>query len=415
MKLKMLFLMSILIVPLLAACGQGQKKDEKDDAVMVSVVLTQTAAAIPTSTPVPAKGTISGKVGIMAPPSPAMVVYAVDPATGKWGSAEAPANPSVGEFSIDVPPGSYQLFAFVKDSPGPASAAYVDEKGLKMVTVAANQKVSDIGVYFPGQAECGISMALPGSPDGKYVAYPGPDAACLANAKAAEQAAAAAQPPVASSPVRVQFAPGSSSWSISTNLQAGGSSAYILGAAKGQIMTVTVSTTPANSGTLYIRTADGIILQQRAYPEWTMQLPASQDYVVGVDNPTQQTIQYFLTISIPPGGNAGLPAKSGPVNQTIRYDAGPLSLTINGAVINGQRDRYNLSLMKGEMLDVIITSTEANAVFSIIGPDGNALPGTEEGKDTNNWAVPAPSDGTYSIVVGSTRGNATYSLVVNVK
>jgi len=313
----------------------------------------------------------------------------------------------------------------VKGSQGPANAAYVDENGLKTVSVAANQTVSNIDAYFPSQAECGISIALPGSPDGKYKAYPGPDPTCLANAKATEQATEAAPQPSAINPVRVQFAAGSSSWSISTNIQGGGSSAFVLGALKGQTMTVTLSTTPTNSGTFYIRTAGGVIIQPKAYSMWAFQLPSSQDYVVGVDNPSQQTIQYTLSISIPPAVSpsssgtsptaaATVMPKSGPVNQSIRFDSGPLSLTLNGAVISGERDRYNLSMSKGEMLDVIITSTEANAVFTIIGPDGNALPGTEEGKDINNWAVQAPSDGSYSIVVGSTRGNATYKLQVKV-
>ena len=91
-----------------------------------------------------------------------------------------------------------------------------------------------------------------------------------------------------------------------------------------------------------------------------------------------------------------------------------MDVTLNGSVISGQRDRYTLDLLKGEMLDVILTSNEANAAFTIIGPDNNPLMGTEEGKDTNNWAVPAPSNGSYAIQVGPTRGNATYTLKVKV-
>ena len=420
MKFKSLIWISILTVFLLAACGQEQKKDDQDINVMVSAVLTQTAAAAPTPTVTEAKGAISGKVGIMAPPTPAMVVYALDPVTGKWGSAEVPASQTVGQYSIQVPAGHYQVFAFTKDSQGYADAAYVDENGLKMVTVTANQMVDNVDVYFPGQTSCGISVALPASPDGKYQAYAGPDAVCLANEKATDQAAEAVSQS-STSPVRVQFATGATSWGITANIQAGGSSAYVLGASKGQTMTVTLSSNPANSGTFYIRTADGVIILPKAYSLWTFTLPSSQDYVVGVDNPTQQTIQYTLNISIPAAVSSSSASVSptvapvtGPVNQTIRFDTDPLSLTLNGAVVSGQRDRYNLDLIKGEMLDVVISSTEGNAVFSIIGPDGNALAGTEEGKDINNWAVQAPSDGSYSIVVGSTRGNATYTLQVNV-
>jgi len=70
--------------------------------------------------------------------------------------------------------------------------------------------------------------------------------------------------------------------------------------------------------------------------------------------------------------------------------------------------------MAGETLSVLISSMEGNAVFSIIGPDQQPLPGTEEGKDTNNWSVPIQVEGAYSVIVGSTRGNATYTLKVEI-
>jgi hypothetical protein len=50
-------------------------------------------------------------------------------------------------------------------------------------------------------------------------------------------------------------------------------------------------------------------------------------------------------------------------------------------------------------LDVIITSMEGNAVFTILGPDDNRFPGTEEGKDINIWTVPIIVEGIYTIVV----------------
>ena len=186
-------------------------------------------------------------------------------------------------------------------------------------------------------------------------------------------------------------------------------------------MTVTLNCTPPSSGSFYIRTAGGIILMPKAYKSWTMALPASQDYVTGVDNPTQQVINCTLGVTIPPA--AKVPAASTPTDaapftptiaksQPIRFATGPTDVEVTGTVISGQRDRYTLDLLKGEMLDVIINSS--NATFSIIGPDNNPLPGTEEGKDAINWAVPAPSDGSYAILVGPTRGNATYTLKVKV-
>ncbi len=108
------------------------------------------------------------------------------------------------------------------------------------------------------------------------------------------------------------------------------------------------------------------------------------------------------------------PATSGYAHeQVIRFDVEPLAVEVSGAVLSGQRDRYELEILPGEILDVRITSTEENAVFSIIGPDGAPLPGTEEGQDVTQWNVIVPNGGAHSIVVGSTRGNATYTLLVH--
>jgi hypothetical protein len=305
MKLKSFLLLSALMVSLFTACGAQQSKED-DIAVAVAVALTTTAAApkpaVAGPTPVVTNGTINGKVGIMAPPTPVMVVYALDPTTGQWASAETPANPNgMADFSLSVPPGSYQLFAFVSGSDSGGSAGYsLDGQGLSFVTVAPNQTVNNIMVQFPGQGDCGISYGLPASPDGKYKALTGPDPDCVAKLKANQQAASNNP----ATPTRVEFQANSTSWSTSGDLKAGQSSAFVLYALKGQTMTVTADINPSSGAYFYVRTAGGIILLPRSTTTWSGALPDSQDYVVGVDNLSQEGIHYTLIISIPPAGNA---------------------------------------------------------------------------------------------------------------
>jgi hypothetical protein len=152
---------------------------------------------------------------------------------------------------------------------------------------------------------------------------------------------------------------------------------------------------------------------------WSGILPASQDYYIDVLSMYQQNITYQLNVEIP------LVPKNTPVSaeapkiakdQLIRFAVGPLDVEQNGAVIRGERDRYSLSMLAGETLDVQITSLEGNAVFSILGPSPNQvpLPGTEEDKNTVQWTLTIPADGAYSILVAPTRGNATYTLKVKV-
>jgi hypothetical protein len=259
---------------LVAACGQ--KSQDAETAVAVIVSLTQTASAnaapsAPAATPV-ATGVLSGKVGLMAPPTPPMTVYAVDQATGKWASADTPPNnDGVGTFSLTLPPGSYQVFAFT-DNNG-FSVYSADGISLSTVLVVRNQTVSDIMVQFPGQGDCGISMGVPASPDGKFSAVPGPSADCIAK-MTANQSDSSVSPDV-QAPIPVQFQANSSSWSTTADLQPNGTSAFVLYALKGQTMTVNLNSTPATSGSFYIRTAGGIILQPRAFSSWSFVLPTS--------------------------------------------------------------------------------------------------------------------------------------------
>lgn len=60
-------------------------------------------------------------------------------------------------------------------------------------------------------------------------------------------------------------------------------------------------------------------------------------------------------------------------------------------------------------MEVSITSLEDNAVFDLVGPDGTPIDA-----ELTNTTLTLPRDGDYVIVVGGTRGNATYELVVSI-
>lgn len=61
-------------------------------------------------------------------------------------------------------------------------------------------------------------------------------------------------------------------------------------------------------------------------------------------------------------------------------------------------------------MDLSITSLEDNAAFDIVDPSGLIL-GMELKKET----VPLPHTGDYKIIVGGTRGSATYDLAITIK
>ena len=233
------------------------------------------------------------------------------------------------------------------------------------------------------------------------------------------------RPMVLPEATRIQFQPNATGWYTPGEVLPNSSLRFVLGAMAGQQMTVNLITNPTDSDTfVYIWSADGAVYTLMApTKDWSGLLPVSQDYYIEVRSYAKQPVTYQLSVNIPAIGVAGNAPAAAPQtifgariakDQPIRFAVGALDVELNGTVISGERDRYTLSALAGENLDVIITSLEGNAVFTILGPDNNPLPGTEEGKDCNNWSVPIQVEGTYSILVGPTRGNATYSLKVKI-
>ncbi|TRU38467.1 MAG: hypothetical protein EWV50_06080 [Microcystis aeruginosa Ma_MB_F_20061100_S20] len=94
----------------------------------------------------------------------------------------------------------------------------------------------------------------------------------------------------------------------------------------------------------------------------------------------------------------------------IQFAPGTNSATVNQSVVRGSRDIYLLRANRGQRMDVKITSLENNAVFDVIAPNGEIL--TTEATQSS---LKLPATGNYEIIVGGTRGNATYKLNVKIQ
>jgi len=101
--------------------------------------------------------------------------------------------------------------------------------------------------------------------------------------------------------------------------------------------------------------------------------------------------------------------------RRVRFPKGRTTAVLKGAVIRATQDQFLLGARSGQTMTVHITSLEKNAVFAILGPNGVALDGAEEGSDVMDWSGELPSSGDYSIWVSPTRGNATYTLEVTIR
>lgn len=108
--------------------------------------------------------------------------------------------------------------------------------------------------------------------------------------------------------------------------------------------------------------------------------------------------------------SATVPAQSDRTMR-IRFARGRTTKVIQDAVVRGTRDRYLLRARAGQTLIVHITSIENNAVFDIQTPGGRRTLAQE----ATDWTGELPRSGDYVIVVGGTRGNASYTLEVTIR
>lgn len=103
------------------------------------------------------------------------------------------------------------------------------------------------------------------------------------------------------------------------------------------------------------------------------------------------------------------------ITSRVRFARGASSATLKGAVVRGDRDVYIVGANAGQSMSVTISSLERNAVFQIEAPGGKELRGAGETDDAMQWSGPLPSSGDYRIIVGGTRGNASYTLRVSIR
>lgn len=113
---------------------------------------------------------------------------------------------------------------------------------------------------------------------------------------------------------------------------------------------------------------------------------------------------------------AGLEAKDLTASATnikteqVSFGTGKSGTTVSGAVVRGDRNIYLLNARGGQTMDLSITSLENNAVFDVVAPSGLIL-----GTELTNKEIFLPHTGDYEVVVGGTRGNATYDLAIAIQ
>ena len=143
-----------------------------------------------------------------------------------------------------------------------------------------------------------------------------------------------------------------------------------------------------------------------------------------------KTVFAFLVLALSFAAEAAvMAAEPIPSPKPIFFATGSTSGTVGGRVLRGERSLYSVNAKAGQTMTVTITTPDGNAVFQLyepgttIGRDndgllefhGQALHGAADGEDATRWSDRLPKSGSYLIVVGSTRGNARFSMDVKIE
>jgi hypothetical protein len=136
----------------------------------------------------------------------------------------------------------------------------------------------------------------------------------------------------------------------------------------------------------------------------------------------------LLAMAMLPLGPA-IAAEPVPTPKKIFFATGSTRGTVGGRVQRGGHNLYSLTASAGQSMIVTLTTPDDNAAFDIYEPGttlgydsdgvlefhGKSLRVAGDGNDATRWRGRLPHTGTYLIAVGSTRGNARYSMDVRIE
>jgi hypothetical protein len=205
---------------------------------------------------------------------------------------------------------------------------------------------------------------------------------------------------------RIEFAPGTDNATREGHVDAGNSDRWILRAAAGQVIDLTVDS--ADDNTVFSVFAPGHVLLADVAQgtTWSGTLPAAGDYAVevaAVDGPAYYKLKVWI--------DAAYRDPLGAVER-LSFAPGTDSGSVSGSVVRASEDTWVLGAAAGQTMEVTIASIEDNAAFEVFAPDGTQL--TAGAELSSTWSGPLPTDGDYLVVVQPVVRNATYVLSVRI-
>lgn len=214
-------------------------------------------------------------------------------------------------------------------------------------------------------------------------------------------------------PTTVRFASGRTSRTYKNSITARDAHTYFLTASAGQTMNIKINSA-GDHAVFVVHDPSGTEIsageETVVTTDFSQELDNSGQYKIVVSS-LRGDASYEISFEVS-AKSRDLTSREaeGGANKTVRFGRGNSSASYSNSVIRGDRDTYILGAKAGQFMTVSITSHEDNAGFQIVAPNGTSLV-----DDDTNWTDELPRDGNYKIIVGSGRGNATYTIRFSVE
>ncbi len=216
--------------------------------------------------------------------------------------------------------------------------------------------------------------------------------------------------------VTVRFSKGRTSGTYKDTVFDGTKHVYKFGVAQDQNISVKIDSDDGSASLKVFDPSGDPIRLSGSNTRFSESVPGSGNYRIEVTTSSDSS-DYTVTFgasALPVNDDGDDEIQGGGLTKTVRFAKGRSSASYSGAVIRGESDTYVLGANGGQTMSVSISSEEDNAVFQIEGP-GGYLRGAEPGSDRTSWSGQLPANGKYRVIVGGTRGNATYTITIAIR
>ena len=403
----------VLLSLFAASCSNNDSEQE----VAVIIALTQTAAPQQTEAAaieVPATGTISGIVSLLAPRTPVIYIYALDPQNGTWFTTQSEESDSVGSYTLEVAPGTYQLFGFAEN--GAYLGYSPDSWELAQVEISAGETLTDINLNLPGYSECGDTFGVPASPDGRFAKAPGPDEVCKKNLLES-MGSFSAPTLVLNGTISLQGSdiPAMTVYAVDSNQEVWysmdttpqqGTAVFNMEVTEGNYLLMAY----ADNGEYAALTGDGWSLTE-------ISAVTGQD-VSGLNLTAPAQTESGPSFMLPASPDGRYPAASSTAAifdselKRIAFESGATSNQISRTLAAGTVHSFVLTIMAQQQL-IVYLNPESGAVLDVRGADGNEVISIDDQVSACNEVVPTTQD-YYIDVISTSSYEFTYTMSVHI-